>query len=165
MSTSAKMLIGLQTLFLGRVIGQVLVVLTEPSWLPALEHWQSGLLPYAILLPAQILLLMLMSLVTYDAVRERGYYYATTARTKRILRTIALFYLSAIVLRYVLTMTLVPELRWFGHAIPIFFHVVLASFIFVLSRPASSVRPSQPHNAALTIRKSTDGANRQPTPV
>jgi len=41
-------------------------------------------------------------------------------------------YAAAMVLRYVLTMTLHPEKRWFGDTIPITFHFVLAGFIYVL---------------------------------
>jgi hypothetical protein len=33
-------------------------------------------------------------------------------------------------LRYVLTMIYRPEMRWLGDAIPIFFHFVLAGFIY-----------------------------------
>ncbi len=36
--------------FLGRVLGQVTVVLLEPDWLPPMQDWYSGLLPYSILL-------------------------------------------------------------------------------------------------------------------
>ena len=82
MSTHAVWLIGLQTMFLGRVVGQILVVLVAPSWLPSLEHWDSGLLPYHLLLPAQILLLMFMSMVTYDACRQEGYWHVCKARTR-----------------------------------------------------------------------------------
>ena len=38
-------------------------------------------------------------------------------------------YLAAMVLRYIIHMSLYPEARWFGGAIPIVFHWVLASFI------------------------------------
>jgi hypothetical protein len=43
-------------------------------------------------------------------------------------------YLAAMVLRYVLRMSLVPEARWTGGAIPIFFHWVLAAWILTLAR-------------------------------
>jgi hypothetical protein len=36
--------------------------------------------------------------------------------------------------RWVLTMALVPELRWFGHAIPITFHFVLAGWLWTYAR-------------------------------
>ena len=108
-----------------------------PGWLPSLQHWYSGLLPYHFLLPAQILLLMLMSIVTYDAFRGDGFWHVQRHRTKRILRVIATVYFAVMILRYVLTMVLVPELRWSGHAIPILFHFVLAGYLLVLSMPVT----------------------------
>jgi hypothetical protein len=32
--------------------------------------------------------------------------------------------------RYIVTMTLHPEYRWLGHTIPIWFHFVLAAFVY-----------------------------------
>jgi hypothetical protein len=122
----------LQTLFLGRVLGQIVAELASPPWLPAVEHWQSGLLPYPVLLTAQILILMFMSLVTYDAFRRDGLWHVSKPKTQRILRRVAYLYMAAMALRYVLTMALLPELRWFGHMIPIAFHFVLASYILTL---------------------------------
>ena len=126
----------LETLFLGRVLGQILAERAAPSWLPAVEHWDSGLLPYPVLLPAQILILMFMSLVTYDTFRRNGLWYVRKYRTKRILRRVAYLYMAAMALRYVLTMALLPELRWFGQTIPIAFHFVLASYILILGLKA-----------------------------
>ncbi len=126
----------LQTLFLGRVLGQILAELAAPPWLPSVEHWHSGLLPYPVLLPVQILILMFMSLVTYDTFRRDGLWYVRKSKTKRILRRVAYLYMAAMALRYVLTMWLLPELRWFGHTIPIAFHFVLASYILILGLPA-----------------------------
>ena len=40
--------------FLGRVLGQVAVALLEPDWLPPMQDWYSGLLPYSILLLIQV---------------------------------------------------------------------------------------------------------------
>ena len=41
-------------LFFVRVLGQIEVLLLAPDWLPPMAAWYSGLLPYPILLPAQI---------------------------------------------------------------------------------------------------------------
>ena len=35
--------------------------------------------------------------------------------------------------RYVYTIIRHPELRWFGHTIPIWFHMVLAAFLYTYS--------------------------------
>ena len=40
-------------LLTGRVAGQIVVVLRAPRWLPPMEQWQSGLLPYPVLLASQ----------------------------------------------------------------------------------------------------------------
>jgi hypothetical protein len=38
---------------------------------------------------------------------------------------------GSMALRYALTMIFLPEMRWLGGAIPIFFHFVLAAFLYV----------------------------------
>ena len=140
MSTRAKLLIVLQAAFFCRVLGQILVLLVAPPWLPSLEHWMSGALPYHVLLPGQTLLLMWMTVITYDAVREDGYWHPTRQATRETLRVLAAVYFIAIVMRYVLTMAYLPELRWLGHAIPIAFHFVLASYLLVLGTDTSPGR-------------------------
>jgi hypothetical protein len=158
MHVRATYLAILQTLFLGRVLGQIVAELAAPPWLPSVEHWQSGLLPYPLLLAAQILILMFMSLVTYDAVRRDGLWHVQKQKTKKILRCIAYGYMAAMVLRYILTMALLPDLRWFGHTIPITFHFVLASYILILGLPAE--RPMRraaitaPHTAERSAQRS-----------
>ncbi len=64
MSTAA-LLWTTTALFLLRVVGQIEVWLLAPDWLPPMQAWYSGLLPYPLLLPAQILLLMLMPVLAY----------------------------------------------------------------------------------------------------
>ena len=56
--------------FAARVLGQFEVLLISPDWLPGMEAWYSGLLPYYLLLPAQIAILMVMS-VGLLIVRQR----------------------------------------------------------------------------------------------
>ena len=54
--------------------------------------------------------------------------------TGKILIGLAILYALAMVLRYIVTMTMHPELRWFTGTIPIWFHFVLAAFIYLLGR-------------------------------
>ncbi len=140
MNRRALLLAILEALFFGRVTGQILATLVGPSWLPSAEHWFSGALPYPILLPAQILLLMFMTVVTYDAFRQQGRLHPAKADTRRLLRRLAYVYYLAMVARYAITMALVPELRWLGHGIPIVFHFVLASYLLVLGTAPESFR-------------------------
>ncbi|HKE61249.1 MAG TPA: hypothetical protein VKB33_02185, partial [Nitrospira sp.] len=43
-------------------------------------------------------------------------------------------YLAAMIFRYIISMSLHPEARWFGGTIPIFFHWVLATFIITFGQ-------------------------------
>jgi hypothetical protein len=55
-------LIALLLLFCLRVLGQILVAFFKVSFLPPMEKWFSGLLPYPELLATQILIIVLYSL-------------------------------------------------------------------------------------------------------
>ena len=68
-------------LFFLRVVGQALVGLGEASFLPPFERWYSGLLPYWLLLPAQIALIVLMLKIVADFARRNGYFVRLEPRT------------------------------------------------------------------------------------
>ena len=61
-------------LLFGRVIGQLIVYLYAPRWLPPMDEWQSGLLPYPVLLVSQAVVLTFMTLICVDFVRTRGFF-------------------------------------------------------------------------------------------
>lgn len=116
-------------LFAVRVAGQVLVVVAAPAWLPPMGAW--NLMPYRLLLPAQTVILAVMTWidVTFSAAD------AEIARRPTLgvaLLTLSTCYAGAMALRYTARMARRPEERWFGGAVPIVFHVVLASYLYVL---------------------------------
>ena len=59
-------------LFAGRVLGQALVAFVGVPWLPAMEQWFSGVIPYPSLLIIQLLMLMLMIKITGEIWRGKG---------------------------------------------------------------------------------------------
>lgn len=120
--------------FCGRVVGQLLVVLDGAAWLPPMKEWYSGLLPYPELLPAQALIILVYGWICVDFTRGRGFWVSTRPFFGRGMLVFAYVYLAAMLVRYALRMVLVPEARWFGQTIPIFFHWVLASFLVVFGR-------------------------------
>jgi hypothetical protein len=124
----------LTLLFALRVLGQALVAFVGVTWLPAMEQWFSGLIPYPALLIIQLLMLRLMIKVAAEIWRGKGFYAEARPHWSQFLIRFSAYYAAIMVLRYVLTMILQPEMRWFGGAIPITFHFVLAAFIFVLGR-------------------------------
>lgn len=119
-------------LFALRVFGQLVVAFFDVTWLPTMEHWFSGLIPYPSLLTIQVLMLILMIKITGDVWRHTGAFGAPRPHWRGFLIKFAAVYSGLMALRYVITMLLHPEMRWFGRTIPIFFHFVLAAYICVL---------------------------------
>jgi hypothetical protein len=129
--TAAYLLI-LSVLFLLRVAGQVAVALRAPSWLPPMGQWH--LVPYRLLLPIQIGFLALMALIEIGFFRAWGSFVDPEPAFGRFLIGFSFVYAGAMILRYAVRMHRRPGERWFGGAIPIIFHVVLAVFLFTLGK-------------------------------
>ena len=119
--------------FFCRVIGQLWVVLDSPEFLPPAEEWQSGLIPYSLLLPAQVCILIFQLVVFLQLWMQSGPLTTPRPSLGRFLKFSSLVYFLAMIVRYALTMYLYPDMRWLGDIIPISFHCVLALYIYALS--------------------------------
>ncbi len=122
----------LLALFFLRVLGQLLVAFFAPLYLPPMDQWYSGLIPYPILLPVQGLILIVLIKVCADFSRGQGFFVVQSKTMGRCLVWISYLYFTSMILRYGITMALHPERRWFGGTIPILFHFVLAGFLLAL---------------------------------
>ena len=120
-------------LFFARVVGQIEVLLVAPSWLPPMEAWYSGLLPYPILLPAQIALLMVMCAL---AIRTPaiGRKVVAPSAAARIFRALGVLYFVAMAVRLAVIVYTYGNEHYLHGAIPVAFHWVLALFILVCAR-------------------------------
>ena len=113
-------LAALTLLFALRVSGQALVALFDVGWLPPMAAWYSGLLPYPILLPVQIVILAVQIRLDWHVWRH-GW-------SPRPRRAAALRWFS-----YVYALVMLGRLvAWPAHAIPVFFHWTLAAYIYTL---------------------------------
>ncbi|MPZ21285.1 MAG: hypothetical protein GEV06_25815 [Luteitalea sp.] len=121
-------------LFVLRVAGQVLVAFLDVRWLPPMEQWYSGLAPYPLLLPAQLVIILIYGKVCVDFSRGAGWFVRTRPWFGRGVLWCGYLYLGVMIARYPVQMALSPEDRWFGHTIPIMFHWVLAAFIILFGR-------------------------------
>jgi hypothetical protein len=122
----------LTSLFFLRVVGQFLVTYWAVPFLPPMSEWYSGLIPYPVLLPIQILLLIVMTMIGYHFTTGTGVFLIQKRRVGLGLKYFSYLYFGSMVLRYIITMAFHPEQRWFGGTIPIFFHWILAGYIFTL---------------------------------
>jgi len=117
-------------LLLGRVLGQLMVATRGPRWLPPMEQWQSGLLPYPVLLASQVVVLTFMTLICVDFARRRGFFFESHPSGGVFSMWFAYVYFGGMVFRYIATMTLRPARRWFRGTIPIVFHSIMAAFLW-----------------------------------
>jgi uncharacterized protein len=116
-------------LFAVRVAGQLAVVAWAPRWLPPMRDWH--LMPYRLLLPIQLLFLVVMVWLLVSCFRRSGVAVEPVPELGVAVAAFSGVYAGAMVVRYVVRMRRRPAERWFGGAIPIVFHWVLASFLFV----------------------------------
>ena len=109
----------------------MLVVIGAAPFLPPMEDWQSGLLPYPLLLASQVLIIAVLATVCVHFSRGAGYF----ARAHNWLATplwiIGWIYVAGMLVRYAL-------LR--RDLIPVVFHIVLASFLIVVAHHHRSQR-------------------------
>jgi len=131
-------------LFAARVIGQFEVLVAAPAWLPDMDAWYSGLLPYHLLLPAQIALLMIMAVVAWNRRVRTGRFALAQPQFARLLRTLAVVYFGVMALRLGLNVHEYGADFWRQGAIPVAFHWVLALFLLVSARPSLEVRTFGP---------------------
>jgi hypothetical protein len=117
-------------LFVLRVAGQLLVAFRPPKWLPPMGQW--NLVPYPILLPIQLVLIVVMVWINVSLASDAGGATTTAAGLGRLFIGLSVVYALSMGIRYVVRMRRRPDQRWFGGTIPIVFHMVLASYLYVL---------------------------------
>jgi hypothetical protein len=118
-------------LFALRVVAQPLSLVVRSHWLPAFDAWQSGAVPYWLLLLSQIAILAVF--VPGTVAVARG-----TAQLRRrsgvLLFAVGTMYLMSMITRLALGMTAMRGHAWFDRPIPTSFHLVLATSVMVYAR-------------------------------
>jgi uncharacterized protein len=135
MSRELSYILWLLTFLLSlRVLGQAIVCLWRPRWLPPMEQWHSGIVPYRTMLPTQIVVLTLMSWAAADFFRGAGVFVVPKWDAAWTIVWFSYVYGAGMVVRYVITRARRPDQRWRGGTIPIVFHGVVAAFLYVFGR-------------------------------
>jgi uncharacterized protein len=115
-------------LFALRVVGQLVVLLAAPGWLPPMDRW--NLMPYRLLLPIQLVFLAVMCWICIGLLADDGFVAEPHRGFGLFAVGLSIVYAGSMAIRYAVRMRRRPGERWFGGAIPIVFHVVLAAFVF-----------------------------------
>lgn len=129
-----QLLLGLSVLgllFALRVAAQWQQSVAPLPMLPPFQAWHSEALPYPLLLAAQFLILLLMTW-TINAI-HRGRLEANKAWGEGLV-LLAGWYFALMCLRLTLGLTLLADYRWFSSHIPSLFHLILASFVWLVGQ-------------------------------
>lgn len=112
--------------FCVRVGAQLLQARFELPGLPGFDAWHAGLLPYPLLVIAQLGIVALLGRVWLDFAREQ----VRPSRTSAcIWLGLGIPYLILMLVRLVLGLTVLTAHPWFKQTLPALFHLVLASFM------------------------------------
>jgi sterol desaturase/sphingolipid hydroxylase (fatty acid hydroxylase superfamily) len=117
----------LAVLFLGRVVVQLIQYLHPVDFLPGFEEWQSGALPYAVLVALQVAIIAVQLRVIGAVSRGRR---LLGAQWRRAVSVFAIIYLALMAFRLTAGLTFATDGGWLDARLPTIFHLVLASFLF-----------------------------------
>lgn len=124
---------GLLLAFIVRVGGQMMVAMgVTTGILPPMDEWHSGLIPYPLLVVLQLMIILLYGKICIAFSIGEGFWVNARRGLGKGLLIFGSVYAAGMLLRYIIRMIIFPEQRWFGGAIPIFFHWVLALFLLIV---------------------------------
>ncbi|MCP4315398.1 MAG: hypothetical protein GY789_05055 [Hyphomicrobiales bacterium] len=117
----------LAILFCMRVAGQLIQAIWTVPVIPPFSSWQSGALPYNILLISQIVIIALMVLSIRAVTTGKIF-----ARLGSVLSILGVVYFALMTLRSLIGFFELATSPWFDQPLPIAFHFVLAGYTLVL---------------------------------
>lgn len=129
--TYGKWLIALLSLFGFRVGAQLLQQIRPVTFLPAFEKWQSGTIPYWVLVISQVIIFFVC---LRTVMKFMGGQVHPNQKFGKFCIILGGVYLFVMIFRFAVGLTIAPEHSWFGATIPTFFHMVLASFLLMVGQ-------------------------------
>ena len=128
-------------LFTFRVVAQLVQKFYALSFIPQFDKWQSGALPYPVLIAIQLIIILICTKLLVQLARGR-----TTPKPMVgvIYMGLGGVYFSVMLFRLVGGLTFGSEHHWWSATIPTAFHLVLASFLLLLGRCYYRLRRQDP---------------------
>ena len=116
--------------FAARVLFQVIQYFFPVEWLPSFGQWQSGALPYPVLVIFQIAILAWGSNIV---LKVRSEQLTPNLKTSKILLSIGGGYFLFMVFRLFAGQTFANGHYWLDAVLPTIFHILLSCFLLLLS--------------------------------
>jgi hypothetical protein len=125
----AAILAVLLALFCLRVLAQLVQACAELPFLPPFEAWQSGAVPYELLLVSQVLIIMIYAWILRRIWTNK---IRANRRMGWVFLLVGLIYFAVMALRLVIGLAGLSAHHWFHSYLPTFFHFVLAGYLIVV---------------------------------
>lgn len=125
------LLIILLSLFIFRVLAQLIQYRRNLPVLPGFEDWHSATLPYGWLLLCQAVIIVTVLLVISRIYKET---YKPYRRRALFLLTAGLVYFLIMLVRLILGVSIMKTHPWMGAILPTIFHLVLAGIVLTIGR-------------------------------
>ena len=122
------LLLGLLLVFLFRVVVQLIQAFSPVTALPSFDTWQSGAVPYPLLVVFQITILIGCGRVVWSFLSGTV---VPSGKKGRFLLIVGWTYFIVMGLRLLIGLTVAPDHFWFVAIVPTIFHLVLACFLLV----------------------------------
>lgn len=122
-------LLALLALFVFRVMAQLVQAVYPVSFLPPFAAWQSGALPYPILLLIQLAIVGYFGRIIWKL--HRGMLQPDPVKA-RVFILIGGLYFAVMLFRLVAGFSFAADHPWLGARIPAVFHLILASFLLIV---------------------------------
>ncbi|MBI3779079.1 MAG: hypothetical protein HY274_09260 [Gammaproteobacteria bacterium] len=119
----------LLALFCFRVLAQLFQRYIEVPFLPPFDAWQSGTVPYSVLLASQVLIIVFYGWILRCLVLDKM---QPSRRQGRIFLIVGLVYFLVMVARLLIGVTGLSEHHWFRSYLPTLFHFVLSGYLIVV---------------------------------
>jgi len=110
------------------VAAQLIQAYSPVTSLPPFETWQSGALPYPLLVSLQLIILVACGRVVWSFLSGTV---VPSGKKGRLLLVLGWVYFVVMGIRLLIGLTVAPNHFWFGAIVPTLFHLVLASFLLV----------------------------------
>jgi len=110
------------------VVAQLVQAFSPVSILPSFEIWQSGALPYPLLVVFQLVIIIACMRVVWSVLSGTV---VPSAKKGRLLLAVGWVYVIAMGMRLLVGLTIAPDHFWFSAVVPALFHLVLAGFLLV----------------------------------
>ena len=114
-----------------RVCAQLLQAVYSLGFIPSFAAWDSGLLPYGVLLPSQVVIIAVGVNIIANFYRGKA---IARGKIGKYSLAFGAVYFSVMFFRLLAGLTFARDWEWLGAEIPPIFHLALASFLLVYGR-------------------------------